>query len=179
MAEPFAVKEYKLLMDCFRAGVHVPTPIGRVMNYVTMRFIGEEFNAAPQLKDVQLDDPETVLDEILDDYLAMYRDAHYVHGDLSAYNILWWMNKGWFIDMPQGEKVDKWCDMNRIEQVLRRDIKNILVYFAQYGIERDSEHILQVFLHEYIPDNLRNYDELRGPSELFRPGRRLQAEFDT
>ena len=91
----------------------------------------------------------------------MYSEAHYVHGDLSAYNILWWNNKPWIIDVPQGEVVNKWSDMNKVELMLRRDIKNILKYFRSYGIERDPEHILDVFLDTYIPSNLRNYRELR------------------
>ena len=51
--------------------------------------------------------------------------------------------------------------MNKIELLLQRDIHNVLNYFESYGIERNSDHILQVFLDAYIPDNLRNYRELR------------------
>jgi len=51
--------------------------------------------------------------------------------------------------------------MNRIELLLRRDILNVLNYFESYGIERDPEQILDVLLKAYIPDNLRNYRELR------------------
>ncbi|MFX1561595.1 MAG: hypothetical protein ACFFBL_13480, partial [Promethearchaeota archaeon] len=64
-------------------------------------------------------------------------------------------------DVPQGESVNKWSDMNKVELILRRDIKNVLRYFKSYGIERDSEYILKVFLDAYIPSNLRNYRELR------------------
>ena len=51
--------------------------------------------------------------------------------------------------------------MNKIELILQRDIQNVLKYFEGYGIERDPEHILDVFLDAYIPSNLRNYRELR------------------
>ncbi len=91
----------------------------------------------------------------------MYRDVHYVHGDLSAFNILWWNDMPWFIDVPQGEPVGVHSDMNRVELLLRRDIVNVLNYFKSYGIERDPEQILDVFLEAYIPGNLRNYRELR------------------
>jgi len=168
MAEPFATREYEILMHCFRAGVHVPTPIGRVANYLTMRFIGDGLNAAPQLKDVHLDNPEPVLDQVLEEFLLMYRDAHYVHGDLSPFNILWWNGLPWIIDVPQGEKVDTHCDMNRVEALLRRDITNVLTYFKPYGIDRDTEHVLGVFLSEYTPHNMQDYAELRAPSELVR-----------
>lgn len=165
MMENFAVLEYDLLMRCFKAGVHVPTPIGRVGNYLTMRFIGDGTEPAPQLKDVELENPELALDKILDDYLIMYRDVHYVHGDLSGYNILWWQEKPWIIDVPQAYEVGVHCDMLKAEKLLRRDIKNVLSYFESYGIYRDDEHILNVFLSEYIPRNHRNYRELASEGE--------------
>lgn len=155
-----AAKEFDLLMACFKAGMNVPTPIGRVGNYLTMRFIGDGTEPAPQLRAVVLEEPDVVLDQILDDYLLMYRDAQYVHGDLSAYNILWWKELPWIIDMPQACKVGPWSDMKNIEFLLRRDIANVLRYFKRYGIRRDADKILQVFLSEYVPENLRNYDEI-------------------
>jgi RIO kinase 1 len=160
MMENFAVIEFDLLMRCFRAGVHVPTPIGRVGNFVTMRFIGDGTQPAPQLKDVALENPTQVLDQILDDYLLMYRDVHYVHGDLSKYNILWWQSRPWIIDVPQAYEVSVHCDMMKAESLLRRDIKNVLDHFESYGIYRDVEQITGVFLNQYIPYNLRNYREL-------------------
>jgi RIO kinase 1 len=161
LVEDIAVAEFDILQNCFNAGVRVPTPISRVANYLTMRFIGDGETPAPQLREVELENPEEVMNEVLDQYLLMYSEAHYVHGDLSGYNILWWNDKPWIIDVPQGEVVNKWSDMNKIELILRRDIKNVLNYFESYGIERDPEQILDVFLDEYIPSNLRNYRELR------------------
>ncbi|MFW9958241.1 MAG: RIO1 family regulatory kinase/ATPase [Candidatus Odinarchaeota archaeon] len=160
LLEDIAVKEYDILQNCFKAGVRVPTPISRVANYLTMRFIGDGELPAPQLRDVELENPEAVLNEIFNQYLLMYRDAHYAHGDLSAYNILWWKGYPWIIDVPQTEAVNKWSDMNKIELILQRDIYNVLKYFESYGIERDPEYILKIFLDAYIPDNLRNYKEL-------------------
>ena len=161
LVEDIAVQEFDILQACYNAGVRVPTPISRVANYLTMRFIGDGEYPAPQLREVELENPEDVMNEILDQYLLMYSEANYVHGDLSGYNILWWNEKPWIIDVPQGEVVNKWSDMNKVELMLRRDIQNVLKYFQSYGIERDPEHILDVFLDTYIPSNLRNYRELR------------------
>lgn len=161
LIEDITVQEFDTLQACFRAGVAVPTPIGRVANYLTMRFIGDGEEPAPQLREVELEHPDSVLDTILDEYLKMYRDAHYVHGDLSCYNILWWKERPWIIDVPQGETVGVHSDMNRVELILRRDIDNVLSYFESYGIQRDPEHILNVFLDAYIPKNRKHYRELR------------------
>jgi serine/threonine-protein kinase RIO1 len=157
--QAIAAMEYDLLLACFNAGMNVPTPVGRVGNYLTMRYIGDLVEPAPQLRNVQLEEPDLVLDEILDDYLIMYRDVNYVHGDLSAYNILWWQGRAWIIDLPQAYKVGPWCDMKQVVSLLRRDIMNLLRYFKKYGIRRDPDEIVKVFLSEYVPHNLRNYEE--------------------
>jgi RIO kinase 1 len=157
--QAIAAREYDLLLACFKAGMNVPTPVSRVGNYLTMRYIGDGVEPAPQLRNVQLEEPDLVLDEILDDYLVMYRDVHYVHGDLSAYNILWWQDRAWIIDFPQAYQVGPWADMKRVVTLLRRDIVNLLQYFKKYGIRRDPDEILKVFLSEYVPHNLRNYNE--------------------
>ena len=164
--EMLAAREYDVLLECFKAGMHVPTPIGRVGNYLTMRLIGDDGLPAPQLRDVKLENPEFILDQILDDYLIMYRDTHWVHGDLSGYNILWWQNTPWIIDVPQAYCVNAWADMKRVKKLLTRDIENLLADFKSYGINRDISSIVEVFLSEYTPSNLQNYDEPIG-GELF------------
>jgi RIO kinase 1 len=160
--EALAAREFDILSLCYKAGVHVPTPVGRVGNYVTMRFIGAGVETAPQLRDATLDDPEDALDQILDDYFLMYTKAHYIHGDLSKYNILWWQGRPWIIDVPQAYRVDAWADMKQAEALLSRDIRNVLLHFKRYGIRRDADPIVEQFISEYTPHNLRNYRESVG-----------------
>jgi serine/threonine-protein kinase RIO1 len=167
IVEHFAVLEFDLMMNCFRAGMQVPKPIIRVGNYLTMRFIGDDGIPAFQLKDIILENPNEVLDKILDDYLVMYRDVHYVQGDLSPNNILWWENKPLIIDLPQAYKVDKHCNMRLFESMLLANIKNLLKYFENYDIYRAPNSILEIFLSEYIPENMKHYRELSFPSLEF------------
>jgi serine/threonine-protein kinase RIO1 len=157
--EALAAKEFDILHSCFRAGMSVPTPIGRVGNYLTMRFVGDGVQPAPQLRDAEIDNPDAVLDEILEQYLVMYRDVQYVHGDLSSYNVLWWNDKPWVIDVPQAYRVGPWADMNKVKTLLRRDIWNILSFFGKLGVTRDTDEILRVFLSEFVPSNLRHFEE--------------------
>jgi len=49
--------------------------------------------------------------------------------------------------------------MKQAVKLLRRDIVNVLSYFKKYGLSLDPDHIVEVFLSEYIPDNHKNYDE--------------------
>ncbi len=151
--EMLAAKEYDVLMAAFQAGVPVPTPIGRVGNYLTMRFIGDGFTPAPRLNEVELADPEIVLDQILSDYLKLYRDAHYTHGDLSPFNLLWWRDRAWFIDFPQAKLVNPWADMRTVVEILSADIENVIKHFRKFGIERDCDEIVSDFLKSYIPKN--------------------------
>ncbi|MFW9912310.1 MAG: RIO1 family regulatory kinase/ATPase [Candidatus Thorarchaeota archaeon] len=160
--EALAAKEFDILSLCYRAGVHVPTPVGRVGNYVTMRFIGDGVDTAPQLRDATLEAPEEALDRIIDDYFLMYTKAHYIHGDLSKYNILWWQSRPWIIDVPQAYRVDAWADMEQAEALLSRDIRNVLLHFKRYGIRRDADYIVEQFISEYTPHNLKNYRESVG-----------------
>ncbi|MFW9888542.1 MAG: RIO1 family regulatory kinase/ATPase, partial [Candidatus Thorarchaeota archaeon] len=132
--EALAATEFDILSLCYEAGVHVPTPVGRVGNYVTMRFIGDGVDTAPQLRDATLDNPEDALNQILDDYFLMYTKAHYIHGYLSKYNILWWLDQPWIIDVPQGYRVDAWPDMEQAEALLSKDIHNVLLHFKKYGV---------------------------------------------
>ncbi|MHA1960249.1 MAG: RIO1 family regulatory kinase/ATPase domain-containing protein [Candidatus Thorarchaeota archaeon] len=157
--EALAAKEFDILHSCFRAGMSVPTPVGRVGNYLTMRFVGDGVQPAPQLREAEFEDPESVLEEILEQYLVMYRDVQYVHGDLSAYNILWWHGHPWIIDVPQAYRVGPWADMNVVKNLLRRDIWNVLSFFKKHGVTRDADEVLRVFLGAYVPRNLRHFEE--------------------
>lgn len=157
--EALAVKEFDILSKAHKAGISVPTPIGRVGNYLTMRFIGDGYQAAPQLKDVTLDTPDEALDAILDEYFQLYSIAHYIHGDLGEYNLLWWNNHPWIIDLPQAYFVGPWANMGGVQKLLRRDLGNILASFERYGIRRDLDKIAAVFLDAHTPGNLSTYTE--------------------
>ena len=58
-----------------------------------------------------------------------------VHGDLSAFNILNYKNKPFIIDFSQGTVVKT----PNSEELLRRDIKNVLQFFRKLGINADVE----------------------------------------
>ena len=50
--------------------------------------------------------------------------------------------------------------MNEVESLLHRDITNVLSYFKRYyDVSRDAREIMEVFLAEFVPHNLRNYDQ--------------------
>ncbi|MFP3945681.1 MAG: RIO1 family regulatory kinase/ATPase [Archaeoglobaceae archaeon] len=119
--------------------VHVPRPIAWEGNAVVMDLID-----AKELYKVKLENPQEVLDIILEEVKEMYR-LGVVHGDLSQYNILVEEEGVWFIDFPQFIEVDA----EGAEDYLLRDLTNLIQYFSRsYGIEKDIKNAL-----EYITES--------------------------
>jgi RIO kinase 1 len=58
-----------------------------------------------------------------------------VHGDLSAYNVLYWQERAIVIDFPQAVVATSNPHALRL---LQRDIERLCQYFSRYGVEADS-----------------------------------------
>jgi RIO kinase 1 len=131
--------EYKTLERFHSAGADVPRPIQRTGEAVLMEFIGDEAGPAPALYQVQLDsdEAEPLFRRLLwniETFLACER----VHGDLSAYNVLYHQGRAVVIDVPQA--VDPHINANAPE-LLERDITNICAHFRKYGVRADPTRI--------------------------------------
>ncbi|HIP62746.1 MAG TPA: serine/threonine protein kinase [Archaeoglobus profundus] len=121
--------------------VSVPKPYDWEGNAVLMELID-----AKELYKVRLENPEDVLDMIVEEMKKMY-SMGVIHGDLSQYNILVNPEGIWFIDFPQYidlDELENEYERNMAEEILKRDIENILNYFRKtYGIKRDFDEILK------------------------------------
>jgi len=62
----------------------------------------------------------------------------FAHGDLSAFNLLWWEGELVFIDFPQA--VDLATNPSGLD-FLHRDVLNVCRWFARRGVERDAEEV--------------------------------------
>ena len=60
------------------------------------------------------------------------------HGDLSAYNMLWWDERIWFIDFPQA--IDIAANSTGLD-FLHRDVINVCDWFERRGIDVDAEEV--------------------------------------
>lgn len=134
--DEWAKKEFKNLTRLSEITVRVPKPLHRLHNIVVMEYIGTKDRPAPMLKDVDLEDPEAVYDELLKFVTKMYKDR-LVHADLSPFNILYFRKKPYLIDVGQAVLLDH----PQALEFLKRDIKNIVWYFKKYGIKGDEEKI--------------------------------------
>lgn len=131
--------EFSVQQKLFEAGADVPRPIGHNGNTILMAYIGDEWLPAPLLSDVSLDRNEAkhLLERILKNIRLML-DNHFVHGDLSAFNILYWEGEISIIDFPQ--VVDARTNPHA-QSLLERDVKRVCDYFAKFKAYSDPETI--------------------------------------
>jgi RIO kinase 1 len=127
--------EFAMLGILHAAGADVPRPIAMGANAMLFEFIGEDDRPAPQLSRVRLSPPvaETLLEQVLRNIEIML-SCHVVHGDLSAYNLLYAGGNVRVIDLPQA--VDARSNVNA-SALLARDVANVCAYFASHGADAE------------------------------------------
>ena len=124
-------KEYRNLQKYANAGIPVPEPIVFDKNCLLMEYIGDENGPAPQLRNVELDDPTAIYDEVVSFIIDGWKDAGLVHGDLSEYNILMWEGDPIMIDC--GQAMAK--EFFNSKDLLMRDVTNINRFFKSRGAD--------------------------------------------
>ena len=130
-------REYKNLLRAQKFKVDVPEPLAIKNNVLVISLIGKD-QPAPQLKDTQLDQPEKTLQDILKQVKKLYQ-GELIHGDLSSFNILMHQNKPYLIDFSQATLIKT----PNAEELLERDLKNLLQFFNKLGIKKDLAETLK------------------------------------
>ena len=132
-----ARNEYRALKKL--QGLAVPRAYAWEGNAVMMELI-----EARELYRVRVENPDDVLEMILDEVAKFYRRG-VVHGDLSQYNVLVSEEGIWIIDFPQCVEVGEegW------REILERDVRNIITYFSRtYRTEKDINSAMDRILQE-------------------------------
>jgi len=128
-----AEREY-LALKTLHPKVSVPLPIDNNRHAVVMSLI-----SGANLNRCRLECPAEVLDDILENVRAAYREG-IIHADLSEYNILIEDGKCVLIDWPQWTGTDH----PNAEVILWRDIDNILAFFKRkYQLDYDRGDAMQ------------------------------------
>lgn len=134
----WVLKEFKNLNRAYEAGVRVPQPIIAKNNILIMEFIGDSDGTPARLmRQSQISNPQYVVDKIIDYIKKLYNDAELVHGDLSGFNILMEDDEPVIIDLSQGMVVDHPLS----DELLNRDIENLIKDFKKMGIEISKDDI--------------------------------------
>lgn len=142
--------EFTTLERLYRAGASVPEPVAAAENAILMDFIGDRDGAAPTLSEVMPDMEEAtaLYRQVLRSIEAMLREGT-VHGDLSAYNILYRAGRAVLIDFPQVTGVA----MNpNAHAILTRDITRVCDYFGRLGVRCDAYALERDLWRRYGPD---------------------------
>jgi RIO kinase 1 len=132
--------EFTTMQQLYRVGAAVPQPIASNDNAILMSYHGDAELAAPILSEIQLepDEVQPLFDEVLRNVELML-EHELVHGDLSAYNILYWDGAITLIDFPQ--VVNIYTNANAYN-ILERDLTRICEYFARQGLTKDLAALL-------------------------------------
>jgi len=122
--------EYETLRLLHRAGADVPAPYAKTQRAVLMQYFGDADTPAPPLVDVELagEEAHALFARALENIELLLANDR-VHGDLSAYNILYVDGGVRLIDFPQA--IDARFNPNA-QPFLERDIVNVCHYFARY-----------------------------------------------
>jgi RIO kinase 1 len=136
--------EYDVMTVLWNAGLTVPYPISFHDDVFDMEYVGDRVGAAPQLGRARLSAEQTrsAFQQLVDG-LATMAAAGFAHGDLSAFNLLWWNDQLWFIDFPQA--VDLAANPQGLNY-LHRDVLNACEWFGRRGIGIDPEVIFAELL---------------------------------
>lgn len=131
--------EFNTLKALHEAGADVPKPLAAGDNAILMQYIGDANGAAPTLNTVELEPDECapLFDQVIRSVVVMLQ-LGLIHGDLSAYNVLYWEGSVTLIDFPQVVQPDV---NSRGREILARDIRRICEYFASQGLQRDADAI--------------------------------------
>jgi RIO kinase 1 len=139
--------EYTTMERLFQAGASVPRPYAAGENAILMTYFGDERRAAPTLSEIRLpkDQAELLFQEVLRN-IELLLEHGLIHGDLSAYNILYWQGAAVLIDFPQVSDISS---NGKSDFILRRDITRVCEYFIRQGVRCDPAAITRDLWERY------------------------------
>lgn len=131
--------EFQTLEILQAAGADVPKPHAMEKNAILMEYVGDISSAAPTLNSVSLDPEEasSLFQRVIWNIDLLLSNQR-IHGDLSAYNILYWDGDITLIDFPQVVPPDSnpfaWT-------IFLRDVTRICQYFNAQGVRSNPRQL--------------------------------------
>lgn len=131
--------EFLTLKTLYEAGADVPQAYEMGENAILMDYIGDEETPAPTLNGVNLRPSEVkkLYERVLEN-ISIMLTKDIIHGDLSAYNLLYWEGELKMIDFPQvispSRHTAAW-------KIFNRDITRLCEYFTSQGLQTDPAEV--------------------------------------
>ena len=131
--------EMQTIKTLSKSGADVPQPFEMGENAILMGFIGDEASPAPTLNTVSLNtnDIKPLFDRCIRNIEIMLAND-IVHGDLSAYNILYHQGQITLIDFPQ---VISAHNHPGAWKIFSRDVRRVCEYFIHQGLIIDPAEL--------------------------------------
>lgn len=144
--------EFTTLERLHQLGAAVPKPFAANDNALLMSYYGDERTAAPTLNGVRLtlNDAQRLFGEVLRTIELMLAQG-LIHGDLSAYNILYWEDRVTIIDFPQ---ITYAATNRNARQIFERDVTRVCEYFIAQGVPARPDQIVTDLWTRYVEPDL-------------------------
>lgn len=139
LQDRWAGHEFEVMQRLWQAGMSVPYPVAYADDIFDLEYIGSFEMAASQLSAARLgiEAVSDAFDQLVEG-LRILASEGVAHGDLSAYNLLWWEDRLWFIDFPQA--IDIAANLEGLD-FLHRDVVNVCTWFQRRGLDVDGEEL--------------------------------------
>ena len=135
-------EEFRQMKQLHERGVNVPRAMAVHGISIIMEFIGDEDgNPAPRISDLRMDqeEAEEAFRQAVQNLKLIVQSGR-VHGDYSAFNILWHNREAVVIDFPQ---VIEFKNNPNAYAFLRRDVQSLCKSFRKQRVEADELNILK------------------------------------
>lgn len=135
-------EEFRQMKYLHQHGVRVPQAIAVSGITLLMEFIGDEDGTpAPRIADLKMekDEAEDAFRQSIMNLKLMVKLGR-VHGDYSAFNILWHNGKAVIIDLPQVIEIN---NNPNFDAFLARDVRSLCKSFRKQGLKSDEEKALR------------------------------------
>ncbi|WUR03539.1 serine/threonine-protein kinase (RIO1) [Vairimorpha necatrix] len=159
----WAEKEVRNLKRLNKFNIPSPIPIYLKRNVLIMNLIG---SPAPRLRDASFEDPVEVYNQVIQIIFDMYNKCNLIHADLSEWNLLYFENIVYVIDVSQSVERDH----INAKEFLITDITNVNNFFTKLGVEVENINDLFTRITDTeIPEYLKNFEITKNtfiPSKL-------------
>lgn len=151
-AASWTAYEYETLSMLYNAGADVPRPVASAPHALLMDYFGDAHDPAPLLHEVALepDEARRLFSRLMRN-VELLLSCNRIHGDLSAYNVLYWQGAATIIDVPQA--VDPRINSSARE-LLGRDVANVYRYFSRHGVRADPARLADSLWRRFMRGEL-------------------------
>ena len=141
----WAEKEMHNLNRLHQAGIPCPVPITLKDHILVMSFVGHDGTPAPKLVDIasSLDSDElySAFNQVISSMFTLFNECNLIHCDLSEYNILYYNDTCYIVDVSQAVE----CSHPNAAKYLFQDCTNVVNFFRRMGLSHDISKPKELF----------------------------------